>query len=722
MNPLLERENTTTTLLSSRLDLYTVIERACSSILFDRKLAHMIYKRLSFLGMIIFSIFSITAAQNAADPFANMTDEEFAQMLNYIDNVAKQFEEEYKKLTPEQQAQVDRELREELIRNGIDPDTLQPLNQPAQQVPQQPPATPTPPIPPSTPLPISDQPTCASTQKYTPQQASCLLQKIISLIESCRRKLSLMPLKDLPLNHWLSVLALYTKTISTNEHIQRLTLITYERLFQLLTKLESILSIYEPQLTVTPQDDTDQHDASLDPYRILGVSPRASDDDITANYQALCAAYDMKKIEQNLKEQKLNPQRIKRQLDAIKLQLRNIEDAYEQLHDAKLRAQIDRNTILIYQQRYALEKESQLTYLEFQNALHQLILNGLFEAFDQFFAQFEPIAIAHRKEMDTAEQQRRTEQEARHRLVATPSNNIRGGEYPDWYPTPEPQNYYAPTPLPSYTPSTSMGSGQGGPSGSGSSETNKKDDGSSKQRSGGGGGAQQKPSEQTKKDKDDAQKKNATKKDAQQKTPQQLFTDLNKGITELDKIMQEVTPVLEEKENKKIIADTSSTTFDKLDDQNKHNLATLLQKIVGKNDKLTTTFNNIRTAAEELTKNPNQQAAVSKIWIQHKNHYTETYDTLTNLHRPLKRFVDNHPETTLAPVFTKFVEGMKAVEQLDKIAKIQPPAEQKKNAANKQQRKKNTNPPQRDGDREDKEDKSKQQEEEAQHRVQQEEE
>jgi hypothetical protein len=625
----------------------------------------MLYKKLSFWGILL-SCFFCAAGQPtpAGDPFANMSEEEFGQMLQFIDNVSKQFEEAYQKLSPEEQAQVDREMREILIQQGINPDNLEPLNQP--QAPQ----LPTPSLPAQPIQPVTPAAECTATTAHQKDQVGCLIAQLISLIDTVRQKLMIAPFEIPMLRHWLDMLAFLSKTlINSPDHLARLTHEKFDRLFQLLVKLEKVLTQYEKKLVIpSAAQHEDDELVYLDPYHILGITPRASAEDITAAYEALRAAYNLEKIEQDLTAQQIKPTHMKRKINAIKLQLRNIEDAYQQLGDPKLRAQIDRNALITYQQKLSLEEEARRVAYALQNALHQLVINGVFELFDQFFAQFEPIAVARRKEMEAAEQQRRTEQEARHKLVATPSP-YRGqsSEYPDWLPPYE--QYAAPaSPLPSYTPSHEGRESRGGGSAPSPFAEKEQQKGSEKMKKGAGGEAT------AKKDADKKEQQTRTRTaDNKTKTAQNPVEEFSKSIKKLDELMKIATDQLALPAHQAII-----TTLAQDQQQLVHmndaavklqNEFTLMLDLLCGNDKLMKQLETARKLGDDLNK-ARTTAPLINMWTAHRNRHQQAYATLSAIANTLKTIQQQNPARAFPRPWEYLMQSDDYRKQLDKLGGV----------------------------------------------------
>jgi len=609
----------------------------------------MLYKKLSFWGILLGCLLCV-GGQPAIDPFANMSDEELEQMFKFIDTVSKQIEDQYQKMSPEEQAQFDREMREILIQQGVNPDTLEPLNQPS--APEQPHTSPQPTPPP----PITTA--CPKNAALNKDMVSCLVSRLITTIDTLRQRLAIAPFEVPSIRHWLDMLAFLCKTLNTPDHLNRLMQEKYDRLFQFLGKLDKILNVYEKKLAIQPLND-EEDDTYLNPYHILGVLPRSSTEEITEAYQALLNAYDLKKIEQNLIAQNLKPAPMKRKLDAIKLQLRNIEDAYQQLQDPKLRAQIDRNVSVTSQQKRSLEDEARTITYNLQKELHTLVINGLFETFDQFFTEFDPIAVAHRKEMETAEKQRNAEQEARHKLVARPPS-YHQNEYQDhggWFPPAE-QSWNPPV----NAPSPSSG-GQGSPKPfSPEQESLKKERDKGKKPS---APSKEKPKEKTKESSPSAKDK---------KPAQNPVETLRKEIDKLDPLMQTAAEKLALPKNQDIAQQLTTDTQQliRTDDPalKLQNEFTQMIADMSSGDKLIKQLETVHKIADEVTK-ANATAQLTNLWTAHKNRHQNTYDAIAEISALLKAVQQQNPARAFPHPWEHIINSNTEREYLDKLAGIQ---------------------------------------------------
>jgi len=357
-----------------------------------------------------------------------MSDEDFAAMVAAI-------EEELKKMSPEELQDLENKARESLIAEGINPDTLQPLapgeavpfpQQPVQPqfVPQQPTEQPV-----AQPTQVTVPANSKAIQIHTPAEVASLLKKLLRHLEELRKKTNMDVPLTRQLKQWkegLDDLVSWIKILNIPEHHQRLGSKDYGSLFDTLQNLKEVLVTYEPQFTIEPQEEFEN------PYEILRVSQKASDEEIQEAYDTYVQSHDPATLRKQLEERGLSESEIKQKLKANRLSLATVTEAYEKISDPQIRAQTNRSISAITSQK---RKDESLA----QDALH-MIINGLTKAIyqkklinelEQFAKQYAPVEFEHKKKMDAEEANRRKEQGIKQTPPAVP-----GGSYD--------ANYYYP--------------------------------------------------------------------------------------------------------------------------------------------------------------------------------------------------------------------------------------------------------------------------------------
>lgn len=506
-----------------------------------------------------------------------MSKEETEQMMQFV----QEFEKEFNKLSPEEKAAIEKEAREILIQQGIDPDTLQPVSPQASR-----PTTPSQPVKPSTPQPIKQEDIpldCSAVKSHTKQQVSCLMNTIISAGHSLQQKLIESPVDSLTIRQWLSALMFYARTINKPEHLERLASESFDALFTLLTNLNELLTTTDAELIVIKGSDIEPED---DPYALLKIPSHASNEQISAAYQKQMKEHDTTSLTAELNT--LEPLEQKKQQRLIKTNKRKraeLTEAHERLTDTHLRKQIDRARQAQRAQeqalQYAMENGIELLYRDLQ----RLVNKGLLSQLEDFMSRYEPTQLARYQQMEAAEKLRLEEQRSHAEQAGRiPAPTGSTGPYPrnqqpsyDYYgssggSTPNRSSY-----APDFSPSGGLIAGRGGK-------------GSPQQPSGADGkkgDAAKKGSDKNKdkdKDKDDKDaKKDAAEKEADKKTkadlqkkandPEALGKEFSKELKNVHKALEKLedtfkeqdetiaTQLMEEYEKKKKDAEDAGTDF-----------------------------------------------------------------------------------------------------------------------------------------------------------------
>lgn len=323
--------------------------------------------------------------------------EDFEKMVNSI-------EEELKKLSPEELAQLEKEAREVLTNEGIDPDTFQPIpgspaaaqfaaaqNSQAAYQPFTPPAAPEEPK-------TIEKPKKEETTAHRESDCASILRTIIRNGGSLQKKIAdhaTLAKNFTAIQKSLPDVVTYAKAIDKSEHHKRLASKEWESLFCALQTAAHALEKYEPQCTQTAA-----HIVTTDnPYDLLRVSSDAADAQITKAFEKLRDEHDSEKLRKKLAAEGLAKEDIERQVKSARSSFETIQEAYDKISDTKTRAQTDRSLKSSVEQQQALDKTAQKACDELSSALlccfdSQKLLKKL----EDFVQKFEPSQLIAKAE------------------------------------------------------------------------------------------------------------------------------------------------------------------------------------------------------------------------------------------------------------------------------------------------------------------------------------
>lgn len=350
----------------------------------------------------------------------DISPEDFQKMVEEL-------EQFFNSLSPEERAELEEIGRRELRNMNIDPDTLQAIdpNQPTgfdammQQQGQQPPTPATPPQ--EEEKPIIPQQGVRTTQEIQ-RTLGTLIEHLnfLSAKASSDQALSHAPLlaaNRLVINRLLA----YAKIINKPQHHERLTTTDTTTLFNSLYDLSHTLKNHEPSIIFLEGIKNDNEE---DPYDILNLTEDATAQDIEKAYQRLASKKDPALIEENMRSRGLSEKDIQRSLKDARLGMNLIKQAYEQLKDPKLRAQVDRSRSARQETGRDAQEKSTQAITKVMNGLTRTIdQQNLLNELENFLKKHEPEELAQRKRQEQAEAERKKEQlaQAQQRPMAAPT-------------------------------------------------------------------------------------------------------------------------------------------------------------------------------------------------------------------------------------------------------------------------------------------------------------
>lgn len=262
------------------------------------------------------------------------------------------------------------------------------------------------------------QPTAPKITKAETQQTGTVIKNLIKqLAEIQTKSASVREVHEL-MRAWiqeLRELMFYLSVIDRNEYHQHLSLPKFKSLLSALVTLENSLKTELPAI-VLPDDLTEE--GTL--YDLLGVKKSASTAVLDAAYERLAAQHNPKKLEQKLRSQQVPEKSIKQQVKKATLSFDAIEDAYEQLSNPKLRAQIDREI----QARKSLKREKIAQATQALKSIKQsleeaIYLEELLYKLEQFLQDYAPAQLALKKSIEEAEKKQLEEQKKRGSITPT---------------------------------------------------------------------------------------------------------------------------------------------------------------------------------------------------------------------------------------------------------------------------------------------------------------
>lgn len=254
---------------------------------------------------------------------------------------------------------------------------------------------------------------------------------------------------------------------------------TAKKLWALLKKLNDVLVIHEPRLTVKLPDPLEDF---TNPYTVLGVSSSASDKDIDAAFKKEKIA--LQKNIADLKKRGATKEDVRRQERINKHTLEQKQAAYDQLRNKISRKQFDAtNAAQKQQDGYAggvISSSLERIKMQLERALYQ---QGIIELCEEFLKKYDPIALSKKKSADESQKQQKAQQErfSRQRPAYAPFYNGSHIQLPRAYDVPYGHGAGGPSPMynPAYDPYNQYSPhGYGQPQGAGtgtSSGAEKKD-------------------------------------------------------------------------------------------------------------------------------------------------------------------------------------------------------------------------------------------------------
>jgi curved DNA-binding protein CbpA len=404
-------------------------------------------KQYYFFMIMIITVFFMGQSYPMETPNAlppldfNISNAELEEMMKYIES-----------LKPEEIEELERMGKQVLTEMGYNPETLEPLTQSPELKPISPPESEkiaetvvsTTPIPAKVETPPSE---------YSENTIKILFEQLTDHLGQLRQKIA--ETHNQRLHAWssdLHDLVFFLLILSKKHHYKNLAAREHVTLVKSLKQLAESLSIYVPLLinsNVINQDTTDN------PYHILGVSQKASQQEIEKAYETLTQNLSPESVASSLKEQGASNQNLVKAQKEARLSFTLITDAYEILKDPKSRSQFDRQYTIEQKNRSQAELNSRQATDSIINALTQAFHEQkLISSLEQFIKKYEPEELNKKKELDAAHKQRQKEQEALSKLTSRPSP---GGPYeqPGYrqssYERPERGPSFFNSPMPSFT-------------------------------------------------------------------------------------------------------------------------------------------------------------------------------------------------------------------------------------------------------------------------------
>jgi|GEM_PF-2702749 len=329
--------------------------------------------------------------------------------------------EQLNAMTPEARKDFDDTMNNYWASQGVPPEMIPSFDEILAE-PVNPPVTPEPVNPePAAEAPVVAQPLLKESAAVirSEKDVAQLLDSTLDHFTRLQRKTTNKPEA---LKTWLEVitdLVFYLKIIHKPEHHKRLTTKEFSSLYTHIKELRTALARFEPLVV----DDSSSFEyQEEDPYELLRVSPKASQEEITETYETYLKERDLDTLRARLTEQGASEDDIEGQIKSAQLSLSSIEDAYEQLNDPKVRAQTDRRLSAIHKQKALDELQTKEAISEIINSLSTAVYkNKLLDEFEEFSKKYEPTELALKKKMVEAEAKMKKNQEEARRVV--PSTN-----------------------------------------------------------------------------------------------------------------------------------------------------------------------------------------------------------------------------------------------------------------------------------------------------------
>lgn len=255
------------------------------------------------------------------------------------------------------------------------------------------------------------------------QQAQLLINRLIEHLESLSQKGASLTFIDTELRAWRQVLRDFIYNlylINTPERLEALLRFKNGIIAQNLKELLKAFASEETKITVP--------EATLieSPYKILGISPKSSDKEISTAYKKLKKKLDAKVLEKQLRNDGVIEEDISRAIKLNKFALNEVEEAYSQLSDKNSRLQIDRGLDAKTAEFNEIMRVNKIALNSIKLALDSSVFkNQLLPNFEELISHIAPKEHAQRKSMETAEAKQLKEQEKRARKSSTKSGSSR---------------------------------------------------------------------------------------------------------------------------------------------------------------------------------------------------------------------------------------------------------------------------------------------------------
>lgn len=263
-----------------------------------------------------------------------------------------------------------------------------------------------------------EQPATPKPSKVDTHQTGALIKGLIkNLAELQTKAASVREVHEL-IRAWLQELRelmFFVSVIDRHEFHEHLSLPKFKGLTSALGTLYSVLRTEVPNIAL-PDDLVEEPTA----YDLLGVKKSTKDTVIDATYERLAEKHNPKKLEKELRAQGLDEKAIKQHVKKATLSFEAVEDAYEQLHNPQLRAQIDREIEAhkgLKQQKIAQATQS---LKNIRHAFEEAIYgNEILFNLEAFLQDYAPQQLALKKTMEEAEAKRLEEQKKQAGITPT---------------------------------------------------------------------------------------------------------------------------------------------------------------------------------------------------------------------------------------------------------------------------------------------------------------
>lgn len=344
-------------------------------------------------------------------------------------------------LTPEEQKRVESKVEE--IAQAAPPS----LYQPTAPVPQ-PTAAPSFQKPPSLPRPKKMIPSPITTENDDGGAASIpekpapeTIKLVKELLDTIIYHLDSLILKTVddtifiatrPALLEIQTLRFLLTAINKSEFHTRLAQNSYAKIRDTLSELSRALTKREPRVTA-PVVEAPEEELKT-PYETLGVSPRASDEEIKIAYEALLKKHDPEKVAKKLEAEDASEEDITREMLKADIARTEIVEAWNEIgRDPKMREQADRIIQAKDQERI---EQYRITYDRTENLVTELgkYIFALLTTVENIIRQYEPEALKQKEAMEEMENARLQERE---KLLSTRPIKLSTGRLDPYYHVPE---------------------------------------------------------------------------------------------------------------------------------------------------------------------------------------------------------------------------------------------------------------------------------------------